>query len=108
MKIDRLSVFSARMITLVLLSSKLCLAQAAPAVLVKKFVGTWQENESKRKIGSGFTLRFQRAANGRLEELRGPDARPLVQPIHFDGKPYKVDNSKNTLTWKQQDASHFE
>jgi hypothetical protein len=43
-----------------------------------------------------------------LEELRGPEARPLVQPVNFDGKPYQVDNSKNSLTWKQQDASHFE
>jgi len=108
MKIERLPIFGARVISLALLSSILCLAQSTPAVVIGKFVGTWNENEAKRKIGSGLTLRFRRAANGQLEELRGPDARPLVQPVNFDGKKYNVDNSKSTLTWKQHDASHFE
>jgi hypothetical protein len=108
MKTQRLPIFGARMISLALLSSMLCLAESTPAIVIAKFVGTWKENEAKRKIGSGLTLRFRRVANGQLEELRGPDARPLVQPVNFDGKPYNVDNSKNTLTWKQHDASHFE
>jgi hypothetical protein len=100
----------ARVITLALVSFILCVAQAAtePATVIGKFVGTWKENEAKRKIGSTATLRFRRAANGQLEELRGPDARPLVQPVNFEGKPYAVDNSKNTIAWKQIDANHFE
>jgi hypothetical protein len=99
---------SARVITLALVSFMLCAAQPAPETVIGKFVGTWKENEAKRKIGSGFTLRFRRAASGQLEELRGPDARPLVEPVNFDGKPYAIDNSKNTLAWKQIDANHFE
>jgi len=98
----------ATVITLALVSFLSCEAQSAPATVIGKFVGTWKENEAKRKIGSIFTLRFRRAASGQLEELRGPDARPVVQPVNFDGKPYAVDNAKATLVWKQIDANHFE
>ncbi len=108
MKIQRLPIFGARMISLALLSSMLCLAESTPAIVIAKFVGTWKENEAKRKLGSGLALRFRRTANEQLEELRGPEARPVAQPVNFDGKPYKLDNSKNTIVWKQQDATHFE
>ena len=108
MKIQRLPIFGARMISLALLSSMLCLAESTPAIVIAKFVGTWKENEAKRKLGSGLALRFRHTANEQLEELRGPEARPVAQPVNFDGKPYKLDNSKNTIVWKQQDATHFE
>jgi len=73
-----------------------------------KFTGTWKENESKLKISPSNTLKFRRDAQGNLEELRGSEARPLVQSVRFDGKPYAVDGSKNTIVWKQIDKNHFE
>src|SRR5438067_1239094 len=108
MKLELLPTIDPRMISLAMLYYMLSLAQSTPAAVIGKFVGTWKENEAKRKLGSGLALRFRRAPNGQLEELRGPEARPLVQPVNFGGKPYSVDNSKNSLTWKQHDASHFE
>ncbi len=101
---ERLSVFSARAIMLALAASFVCFAQT-PA---SKFTGTWKENESKRKISPSFTLKFRRDSQGNLEELRGSEARPLVQPVRFDGKPYGVDGSKNMIVWKQIDKNHFE
>jgi hypothetical protein len=100
----RLSIFGARVITLALAASFVCFAQAS----LEKFTGTWKENESKRKISPSNTLKFRRDTQGNLEELRGSEARPLVQPVHFDGKPYSVDASKNTIVWKQIDKNHFE
>jgi hypothetical protein len=73
-----------------------------------KFIGTWRENEAKRQIGAGVPLRFQRSASGATEELRGPEGKPLVQPVHFGNKAYAVDNSRNTIEWRQADANHFE
>jgi len=104
----RLSIFSARVITLALASSLLCLAQTPSKATLGKFVGTWKENESKRKLSPSNTLKFQRDAQGNLEERRGSDARPLIQSVRFDGKPYSVESSKNTIVWKQIDKNHFE
>jgi hypothetical protein len=73
-----------------------------------KFIGTWRENEAKRQMGSGVPLRFQRSASGATEELRGPEGKPLVQPVRFGNKAYAVDNSRNTIEWRQADANHFE
>ena len=101
---ERPSIFSARAITLALSASLLCVAQTPTS----KFVGTWKENASKRKISPATTLKFRRDAQGNLEEIRGSEARPLVQPVRFDGKPYSVDSSKNTIVWKQIDKTHFE
>ena len=101
---ERLSVFSARAIMLALVASCGCFAQTSAT----KFTGTWKENESKTKISPSFTLKFRRDSQGNLEELRGSEARPLVQPVRFDGKPYAVDGSKNMIVWKQIDKSHFE
>src|SRR2546430_1634616 len=108
---ERLSIFGARVITLALATSFVCFAQAPASKGVPslgKFTGTWKENESKRKISPSDTLKFRRDAQGNLEELRGPDARPVVQPVHFDGKPYSLDDSKNTIVWKQIEKNHFE
>jgi hypothetical protein len=73
-----------------------------------KFIGTWRENEAKRQIGATVPLRFQRSASGATEELRGPEGKPLVQPVHFGNKAYAVDNSRNTIEWRQADGNHFE
>ena len=74
---------------------------------IGKFVGTWKEDLSRRK-GSFQMLTFRRNANGVLEELRGSELRPLVQPVNFTGKPYAIDDSKNTIAWKQIDSNRFE
>jgi hypothetical protein len=76
--------------------------------VIQHFVGSWKENEARRKIGSGVGLRFRRAASGGIEELRGPENRPLVQPVKFGTKPYDFDNSGNSIEWKQIDNNHFE
>ena len=78
------------------------LAQSA-----KGFAGSWVEDQSKRTIGSLRSLTFRQGAGG-LEELRGSYANPLVQPVRFDGKPYSVDESRNTIVWRQIDANRFE
>ena len=95
-------------ITLALISAAFSLAEADHKTVIGKFVGTWLENQSKRKLGSSAPgLRF-RSANGGLEELRGPESRPLVQPVKFGTKPYTIDNSNNSIAWKQIDQRHFE
>lgn len=84
-------------------------SQSSEPPVIAKLVGSWKEDQSKRKLGGSFAnLRFRQSANGGLEELRGPDVKPVVQPVKFDGKPYAVDESKDTIVWKQMDASHFE
>jgi hypothetical protein len=79
----------------------------APASPVAKFAGTWKEDLSKRK-GEFQRLTFRGSAGGGLEELRGSELRPLVQPVNFTGKPYGVDGSANTIAWKQIDPNRFE
>jgi len=108
---ERLSIFGARAITLALAASFVCFAQAPASKAAPsfgKFLGTWKENESRRKLSPSATLKFQRDAQGNIEERRGNDARPLLQPVRFDGKSYAVDASKNTIVWKQIDKNHFE
>ena len=104
-RIIRFSHIGSRVLALTLVTSSLCFAQAPS---LGKFVGTWTEDESKRSFGATETLKFRADAKGNLEELRGADARPLVQPIHFDGKPYTIDASPNSIAWKQSDKTHFE
>lgn len=81
---------------------------AARAQSASRFVGSWVEDQSKRSIGSMRSLTFQKSTTGGLEEVRGSYVKPLVQAVHFDGKPYPVDGSRNTIVWKQIDATHFE
>jgi hypothetical protein len=107
----RLSTLGATLIALALATPFLCFAQAAAsktAPSLAKFAGTWKENESKRTLGPSVTLKFRLDAKGNLEELRGADARPLVQSVRFDGKPYTIDASNNRIAWKQIDKNHFE
>ena len=104
-KFTRLSHFGATALALTLATSFLCFAQTPS---LGKFAGTWTEDESKRTFGPVETLKFRTDAKGNLEELRGADARPLVQPVRFDGKPYTVDASKDSIAWKQVDDTHFE
>lgn len=85
-------------------------AQTGPSGLtVKKFAGVWVEDESKIKLGSSAgKLRFREAAGGGLEELRGAEAAPLAQPVKFEGKPYSIDGSVNTIEWKKMDDRRFQ
>jgi len=106
---ERLSIFGARVVTLALLSSFLCFAQqsgSAPNAVIGRLAGTWKENEAKGKLGSQG-LRFRRNAKGDLEELRGAEARPLVQLVRFNVPAYVIDGN-SSITWKQIDPSHFE
>ena len=74
-----------------------------------RFAGTWVENESKHKMGTdGGNLTFRRTPAGGLEELRGPEVRPLAQPVNFGTAPYAIDAGKNTIAWKQNGATRFE
>jgi hypothetical protein len=73
-----------------------------------QFAGTWIENEAERKLGSAPNLRFRATGDGKLEELRGPEAVPLVQPITLDGKPYGLPESGNRVAWTKIDDTHFE
>lgn len=101
--------FGARVIALVLTTSFLCFGQVSKtSPSLGKFAGTWREDESKRTFGPTETLKFRLDAKGNLEELRGAEARPLVQPVRFDGKPHTIDASNNTIAWKQIDKNHFE
>jgi hypothetical protein len=84
------------------------LGQSSPTPVLQKFVGVWVEDQSKLKIGDSFgKLRFRQSGDG-LEELRGPEVKPLVQSVKFGTKPYAIDGSTNTIAWKQIDSSHFE
>jgi hypothetical protein len=83
------------------------LAQASKGI--DKFVGTWVEDESRRKISSAIPgLRFRKGTSGDLEELRGPELRPVVQAVKFGTKPYAIEKSADTIAWKQIDERHFE
>lgn len=84
------------------------LGAQAPASVAAKFAGTWKEDDSKRKIGSVARLRFQKSKDGGLEEHRGPEVKPLVQPIRFGAPAYPIDGSDNTIAWKKTDEQHFE
>jgi hypothetical protein len=94
--------------SLVVFSASLVVAQSSgPASVLQRFAGTWKEDVSKRKLGAGVPLRFQRDAKGGLEEVRGPEARPISQPVIFDGKPHEVEQGITT-SWKQVDPNTFE
>jgi hypothetical protein len=100
---------AAAVIVLVACSPALLLAQSSgSASLISRFVGTWKEDVSKRKVGAQANLRFQRDANGGLQELRGPDVRPDVQSIVFDGQPHQIGTGRNRIAWKQIDPNTFE
>jgi hypothetical protein len=77
-------------------------------MVIRNFVGTWKQDPAKTKRGSLGSLRFGRAADGSLEELRGPEARPIVHPVKFGIPAYKVPGSRYMIAWKQIDSEHFE
>lgn len=92
---------------LVLQPGGVALAQTtASSAALDRFVGTWREDESKRQIGSMRHLIFRRSGAG-IEEERGSEARPLIQPIRFGAKPYNVEGP-NFIEWRQLDANRFE
>jgi hypothetical protein len=89
------------------LAASLCLAQSNPSTLIGRLTGKWIEDQSKAKLGSTVSLRFRSTAAGALEELRGPEANPVVQPVNFDGKAYPIEGG-NQIAWKRLDPSRFE
>jgi hypothetical protein len=85
-------------------------AQPAPrsaVAIIDVFAGTWKEDLSKRKIGSEADLHFQTDANGELQELRGPETRPIVQTIVFDGKAHDTGHG-NRIAWTRTNDRSFE
>jgi hypothetical protein len=105
---SRLSV-GAALPTLMFTSLFLCPAESKPDTtqLIARLSGSWKEDATKRKLGSMQKLRFRTTASGGVEELRGPETRPLVQPVSFDGKPHEID-SGISIAWKQIDAENYE
>jgi hypothetical protein len=102
------SLVNVRVIALTLVPCLIVVGQSSPTPVLQKFAGVWMEDESKLKIGDAFgKLRFRQNGDG-LEELRGPEVKPLVQSVKFGTKPYAIDGSTNTIAWKQIDSSHFE
>jgi hypothetical protein len=81
-------------------------SSASADELIRQLSGTWKQNEAKRKIGSGLNLRFRSTAAGQLEELRGPDSRPVIQPVNFNGKPHT--DGEFTIVWKQTGPNTYE
>jgi hypothetical protein len=82
-----------------------------PASVIARFSGIWEMDETKFTVGpsSEPNLRFQRNAKGELEELKGPEARPVVLPVIFDGKPHEIDGGSGTrVAWTQIDSITFE
>jgi hypothetical protein len=81
---------------------------SAPASVISRFIGVWKEDLSQRRGVPNTRLTFRKDATGALEELRGPEERPLVQPVNFTGQPYAVDEGRVLIGWKQIDATTFE
>ncbi len=75
----------------------------------KAFAGVWKEDVSKRKLDvtGALPTRFRMAADGSLEELRGPESQPNVQPVVFDGKPRELP-SGDTISWRQLGPTTYE
>ena len=88
-------------VTSACLAQSAAAGQSASAPVIGRFVGMWKEDVSKRKVGALPNLRFERNAKGELEELRGPEVRPVVQAVVFDGKPHPI-NGGNQIIWKQK------
>jgi hypothetical protein len=102
------SLVNVRVMALTFVPCLMIVGQSSPTPVLQKFVGVWMEDESKLKIGDSFgKLRFRQSGDG-LEELRGPEVKPLVQSVKFGTKPYAINGSLNTIAWKQIDSSHFE
>ena len=77
------------------------------ATTLDRFVGSWQEDESKAQFGAGGAIVFRRTDAGQLEELRGGQVNPQVQPVIFDGKPRTVDPNGRTIAWTQLNETAF-
>ena len=105
MATTRVFPLSVRVVTLAFVS---CMFGSAQSPVLQKFVGVWELDDSTLDPNSFINLRFQRASDGGLEELRGPEAKPIVELVNFGAKPYSIDGSTNTIAWKQIDPSHFE
>jgi len=98
---------SVRVVMLMLVWGLAAVAQSG--FTAKRFAGVWVEDESRMKLGdSAARLLFRESAGGGLEEVRGAEAAPLVQPIKFGTPAYTIDGSVNTIEWKKIDDSHFQ
>ena len=96
---------------LVLFSTYASAQSGQPASVIARFSGVWEMDETNFTVGpsSELNLRFQRNAKGELQELKGPEARPIVLPVIFDGKPHEIDGVGGIrVAWTQIDANTFE
>jgi hypothetical protein len=82
-------------------------ATAQSAATLDRFVGSWQEDESKAQLGDGGALVFRATVSGQIEELRGGQVSPQVQPVIFDCQPRVVDANGRTTAWTQQNDTTF-
>ena len=105
MRIAYKAAFAAALATMSTFS--LCAETKPETQLISSLSGTWKEDQTKRKLGSGPGLRFRTNAEGGLEELRGPEANPMVQPVKLDGKSHAMETG-HSMVWKQIDANTFE
>ena len=82
-------------------------AFAQSTATIDRFIGSWREDQSKSQFGADAALVFRRTATGQLEEQRGGQVNPQVQPVIFDSKPRVVDANGRTIVWTQQNDTTF-
>jgi len=83
-------------------------ASAQTDTTLDRFVGSWKEDESKRQLDGAPLMVFRQGAKN-LEELRGGEVNPVVQPMVFDAKPHPLDASRQQqIAWRQIDPKHYE
>lgn len=89
-------------------------AQAPDITAIQtNFAGVWKEDLTKRRVdvnaavNAAVPMRFRIAADGSLEELRGPENQQNVQPVVFDGKPRDLP-SGNAIAWRQLGPGSYE
>lgn len=83
-------------------------ARGQNATALDRFIGTWKEDESKRQLDGAPLMVFRQGAKN-IEELRGGEVTPVVQPVVFDAKPHPIDASRQQqIAWRQIDTKHYE
>ena len=81
----------------------------AQSPILAKMAGTWVMDLAQTPFSPGAELRFRRVEKGSIEELRGADPKPVVQPVMFDGKLYPVDGgSGSSIAWTQTTPTKFQ
>lgn len=79
-----------------------------PEKMISRLAGVWTEDVNQRRDALTLPLRFRKTADGGLEQLRGPEASPRIDPVRLDGKPYPRAGSKDTMAWTRINADQFE